>query len=446
VSDRCSLPRVAVLYEPGAFSPLEISEAALGLCDLIWVTGWSAALESSVARLLPRLGMLIDVRDLDPEATVAALREAHTRGIAVFTDGAQQPAAELAWELELPFHSPQTALWLRDKLEQRRALRAGGLPVPVALAVSRADVGSRAQAEALELTWPAVLKPRRGSGGSETFLVNGPDELVVVLEDVPREREFMLEEYLPDCPDSRGAPVADMVSVELVVVGGVSRHVAISGRFPIAAPLRENGGFLPSNLDADASAAVVDAAKQAAAALGVERGVLHIEVKQTPAGPRIIEVNGRVGGIVPMLLRRLGGPPLITWALRLALGLDVGRFEPIVAGPAVAFYYVWLPPVGDFYVREIQGFDAVRSLPQIDQAWLNRQAGDWVSSREGGMFGHLGAAYGAVANHDELWPLVADLASAPSFALDSTASTRLAVRRIGGRRAALRRVSGHHGG
>ena len=414
------------MYEPGAFSPLEISEAARGLCDLIWVTGWSAPLDSSVARLLPRLGTLIDVRDLDREASVAALREAHADGIAVFTDAAQQPAAELARELELPFHSPQTALWLRDKLEQRRALRAGGLPVPAALALSRSDVGTRAEAEALEVTWPAVLKPRRGSGGSETFLVKGPDELLVVLEDVPREREFILEEYLPDRPDSSGAPVADMVSVELVVVDGVSHHVAISGRFSIVAPLRENGGFLPSHLDTDASAAVVDAAKQAAAALGVERGVLHIEVKQTPAGPRIVEVNGRVGGIVPMLLRRLGGPPLITWALRLALGLDVGPFEPVVAG-AVAFYYVWLPPVGDFDVREIQGFDAVMSLPQVDQAWLNRQAGDRVSSREGGMFGHLGAAYGTVATHDELWPLVAELASAPSFALDAAPSTRLPV-------------------
>ena len=414
------------MYEPGAFSPLEISEAAQGLCDLIWVTGWSAPLERSVARLLPRLGTVIDVRDLDREASVAALREAHADGIAVFTDAAQQPAADLARELELPFHSPQTALWLRDKLEQRRALRAGGLPVPAALALSRSDVGTRAEAEALEVTWPAVLKPRRGSGGSETFLVRGPDELIVVLEDVAGEREFILEEYLPDRPDSSGAPVADMVSVELVVVDGVSHHVAISGRFSIVAPLRENGGFLPSHLDTDASAAVVDAAKQAAAALGVERGVLHIEVKQTPAGPRIVEVNGRVGGIVPMLLRRLGGPPLITWVLRLALGLDVGPFEPVVAG-AVAFYYVWLPPVGDFDVREIQGFDAVMSLPQVDQAWLNRQAGDRVSSREGGMFGHLGAAYGTVATHDELWPLVAELASAPSFALDAAPSTRLPV-------------------
>jgi glutathione synthase/RimK-type ligase-like ATP-grasp enzyme len=419
VDDRVSPPRVAVMYEPGAFSPLELFEAAAGLCDLIWVIGWSGTRDSSMARLLPRLGTLIDIGDFDRDTTVAALREARAEGIAVFTDAAQEPAAELAEQLGLPFHSPQTALRLRDKLEQRRALRAGGLPVPDTVAVSRSAVATHAQAEAVEVTWPAVLKPRRGSGGSETFLVSGPDELVAVLEDVPQEREFILEEYLPDRPDSRGAPVADMISVEMVVVDGVSRHVAISGRFPIVAPLRENGGFLPSHLDADASAAVVEAAQQAVTALGVERGVLHIEVKQTPAGPRIVEVNGRVGGIVPTMLRRVGGPPIINWALRLALGLDVGTFEPIVAGP-VAFYYVWLPPVGDFQVQEISGFDGVKSLPQVDQAWLNRHVGDRVNSREGGMFGHLAAAYGAAPSHEELWPLVAELAATPSFELDAT--------------------------
>src|SRR6202161_314945 len=266
-TDDRSSPRVAVMYEPGAFSPFEIYDAAEGLCELIWVTGWSTPLDSSAARLLPRLGTLIDAPDLDRAARVAALRDARADGIVVFTDAAQQSAAELARELELPFHSPRTALWLRDKLEQRRALRAGGLAVPSALALSRADVRTRAEAQTVEMTWPAVLKPRRGSGGSETFLVSGPDELVVVLDDVPDEREFILEEYLPDRPACSGVPVADMVSVELVVVDGVSRHVAISGRFPIAAPLRENGGFLPSHLDAAASAAVVAVAKNAGAPL-----------------------------------------------------------------------------------------------------------------------------------------------------------------------------------
>jgi hypothetical protein len=421
-----SLPRLAVMYEPGAFSPFEIRDAANGLCELVWVTGWSSPLTRGLERLLPRLGTLLDIEGLDHDDTVAALGTIGVDGIIVFTDLGQEPAAALASALGLPFHSPQTARRLRDKLAQRDALRAGGLPVPAALPVCSGSVSSRAEAEDLAMSWPAVLKPRRSSGGRETFLVSCPEALVAILDDVPEDEQFILEEYLPDRPDQSDAPVADMVSVELVVADGISRHVAISGRFPIVAPLRENGGFLPSHLDVEESAAVVEAAKQAAAALGVTRGVLHVEVKQTPAGPRIIEVNGRVGGVVPTLLAGVGGPPLLEWALRLALGLDIPPFEPIVSGSRVAFYYAWLPPIGDFVVRDIERFEAVRALSGVERAWLNRDAGDRVSSREGGMFGHLAAAYGTVATHDDLWPLAAELQRAPTFTLDA-APTRLPV-------------------
>lgn len=417
-----SLPRLAVMYEAGAFSPFEIKEAAQGLCELVWVTGWASPLERSLARILPRLGTVLEAETLDHTGIVTALRESGVDGIAVFSDVGQQPAAEIAAALGLPFHSERTALLLRDKFEQRLALRDGGLPVPAVAAVCRGSIDRRAKAEALEMNWPAVLKPRRGSGGRETFLVRDPEELVAALEDASEQEQFILEEYLPDREDRVGGPVAAMVSVEIVVVDGVPRHVAVSGRFPIVAPLRENGGFLPSHLGAEDSEEVIDVAHRAAIALGVERGVLHVEIKQTPSGPRIIEVNGRVGGIVPTLLKGVDGPPLLTWALRIALGLDLPPFTPVVTGSRVAFYYAWLPPVGEYTVREVERFEVVHAMPEVDRAWLNREPGDRVSSREGGMFGHLAAAYGTVATHDELWPLAAELQRVPGFTLEASPS------------------------
>jgi len=424
--DGSSRPKLAVMYEAGAFSPFEIKEAARGLCELVWVTGWSSPLDRALGRILPRLGTVLDAEGLDRDSIAAALRDVGVDGITVFSDVGQQPAAEIAGALGLPFHSPQTALLLRDKFEQRLALRAGGLPVPAVVPVCRDSIGCRSEAEDLEMTWPAVLKPRRGSGGRETFLVRDPEDLLGALEDAAVDEQFILEEYLPDREDRIGGPVAAMVSVELVVVDGIARHLAVSGRFPIAPPLRENGGFLPAELDAEDADAVIDCAKRAAAALGVQRGVLHVEIKQTPAGPRIVEVNGRVGGVVPTLLAGVGGPPLLSWALRLALGLDIPAFSPIGPGSRVAFYYAWLPPVGEYVVREVASFDAVRSMPQVDRAWLNREPGDRVSSREGGMFGHLAAAYGTVDTHDALWPLAAELQRVPVFTLDPSPA-RLAV-------------------
>lgn len=414
------LPRLAVMYEAGAFSPFEIKEAAQELCELVWVTGWASPLDRAMGRILPRLGAVLDAEGLDHDGIVVALRDAEVDGIVVFSDVGQQPAADIAAALGLPFHSPRTALLLRDKFEQRLALREGGLPVPAVIPVCPGSVGRREVAEELEMTWPAVLKPRRGSGGRETFLVRSPEELVSVLDDAPEQEQFILEEYLPDREDRIGGKVAAMVSVELIVVDGVAHHIAVSGRFPIVPPLRENGGFLPSHLGAEESEEVIDVAKRAATALGVKRGVLHIEIKQTPVGPRIVEVNGRVGGVVPTLLAGVGGPPVLTWALRVALGLDIPPFTPIVSGSRVAFYYAWLPPVGEYVVREVESFDAVQAIAQVDRAWLNREPGDRVSSREGGMFGHLAAAYGTVDTHEELWPLADELQRVPAFTLDAS--------------------------
>jgi hypothetical protein len=413
-----SLPRVAVMYEPEAFSPFEINEAAQGLCELVWVTGWASPLPSALERLLPRLGAVVDAEGLEQDAVVAELHRIGVGGIVVFSDVAQEPAAAIAATLGLPFHSPQTALRLRDKLAQREALRAGGLPSPAVAAVSSASVSSRAESDRLGMSWPAVLKPRRGSGGRQTSLVSGPEDLLAHLDEASDDEQFILEEYLPDSSDRIDSPAADMVSVELVVADGVARHVAVTGRFPLVARIMENGSFLPSHLNSEESAAVIETAGHAAAALGVERGVLHVEVKLTPAGPRIIEVNGRVGGIIPTHLASVGGPPLLTWALRLALGLDIPPFTPIASGSPVAFYYAWLPPVGEFVVRDVERFEAVRAMPEVDRAWLSRKPGDRVSSREGGMFGHLAVAYGTVATHDELWSLAARLEATPSFLLE----------------------------
>src|ERR1700744_1428746 len=97
--------RLAVMYEVGAFSPFEIRDAAQGLCDLVWVTGWSSPLDRTLARLLPRLGTVLDVEGLGQDDIVAALREAGVDGIVVFSDVGQEPAAEIAAALGLPFHN-----------------------------------------------------------------------------------------------------------------------------------------------------------------------------------------------------------------------------------------------------------------------------------------------------------------------------------------------------
>ena len=131
---------------------------------------------------------------------------------------------------------------------------------------------------------------------------------------------MVLEGYLADDPSRAGEPYADYVSVESVVAEGVISHLALTGRFPLAENFRETGFFIPAALNDDDQSAVLALATSAIEALGVTTGCLHTEIKFTPDGPRVIEVNGRVGGGVPEMLDRAAGVTLVEITLRVALG------------------------------------------------------------------------------------------------------------------------------
>ena len=96
--------------------------------------------------------------------------------------------------------------------------------------------------------------------------------------------------------------LAPYVSVETLADAGRFHHLCVTDRFPLAPPLLETGMMLPSCLGAEQQAAVVAMAEQALRALGFRHGAAHTELMLTSEGPRVIEVNARVGGAVPFLL------------------------------------------------------------------------------------------------------------------------------------------------
>ena len=124
----------------------------------------------------------------------------------------------------------------------------------------------------------------------------------------------------PTIRPGRPSPYAAYVSVESVVAAGVISHLALTGRFPLAENFRETGFFIPAALGRRRRGGGARLATSAIEALGVTTGCLHTEIKFTPEGPRIIEVNGRVGGGVPEMLERAAGVALLELTLRVALG------------------------------------------------------------------------------------------------------------------------------
>ncbi|MGA9860405.1 MAG: hypothetical protein WBQ18_21250, partial [Solirubrobacteraceae bacterium] len=127
---------------------------------------------------------------------------------------------------------------------------------------------------------------------------------------------------------------------------------------------------------------------------------LHTEIKLTPDGLRLIELNGRLGGRPPFVLQDVSDVNLFRAAAEVALG---GSFS--VSGLArcdgVGYWRMLQPPLGATRVRTVAGLPEVRRAPFVDSVRLSRAPGDTVDWREG-TDGHVMVVRGRAPDLDSL--------------------------------------------
>jgi biotin carboxylase len=394
-------PRLAYVVHPGSFATLALFEASRGLCELLWIVD-AAAFDATELRLLRRTGAVLDVGGLAVDRAAEQLAALSPAGILSLADDKLRWTASVAELLGLPFHSPATAASLTDKLAQRQCLRDAGLPAPRSWVVTGPD---GLDGMAPQLTFPAVLKPRLGEGSRDTVSVLSFVELEAVVaeiwSDAAGRRELVIEEYIADAGHPlAGEGFAGYVSVESYVARGLITHLAVTGRFPPAFPFRETGFFIPSAVDPPLVDDVKVAAASAAVAIGVTTGCLHTEVKLTDAGPVVIEVNGRIGGGVPEMLHAAAGINFLSLAMRLALGLDAAAPTPVAFERLAYLFYVHAPAKLRT-VTSVEGLEAVRAYPGVDEVILRRGPGSQVDWHEGN-HGHVASVFGTATGHHEL--------------------------------------------
>jgi biotin carboxylase len=398
-------PLVAVGYGLRCVPVMMLAEAASGVCDLLWLIDGRVPEIAQMQDLLERIGTTVDIGGLGADAIAAAVAPYHPDGVATFLDDGMVELAGLAERLGVPFHSVATAAALTDKAHQRAALRAAGLPGPASHVVPTgpgADAMAALEARGGDpLAWPAILKPRSAQGSRFTFLADSRDDAVRLLDALGADRKDMvLEGYLPDDPNRAESPYADYVSVESVVAGGVASHIAVTGRFPMAENFRETGFFIPALLEPAERQAVLDLTSEAIDALDITVGCLHTEIKFTPDGPRLIEVNGRIGGGVAEMLERAAGFPLLEWNLRVALGEDL-RVDGPVESQRIGYRFFLQPPAVTATVSTIEGVDRVSDHPGVDSISVHQGPGARLDWRDGTRT-YIMAVVGSAADYDEL--------------------------------------------
>jgi ATP-grasp domain len=404
------LPRVVVVCDVMSITPMVLAEVASGLCRIVWVVDGGDPVMGPMVRLLRRIGDVVDREGLDADAVATAVALHQPSGVLTFAEAQMPFTAAIAERLSLTYHSVLTADRLADKFLQRQALQDAGLPGPAAWEAPTPGAGGREDARALEqlagrVAYPVVVKPRRGTSSVATARADDERQLSDLLTRFgAQEGGLVVEEYLADRVSD--GDFADDIAVELLAQDGQVWHLATTGKFKYAPPFRGRGCFLPSHVDATTEAELFAVAEAALRAVGITDGFANVDLKLTPEGPRVVEVNGRLGGNVHVLMELAGGPQILPLLFRLALGQDMAS-EPavaqIVAGnwPRTA-YFAWIQtPMSATRLSAIEGLDDVAALPHVVSVTRNQRQGDELDWARGGRF-NVSEVFGSVEDIGDL--------------------------------------------
>ena len=391
--------KVAVVYDLGAAGPREVAEAADDLADVVFVTDTTNPHCLQMLDVLTTTAPTVDLANGFDKAT-AILRREGIGGITTFSESMVRITARLAQECGLPFHSPRTAEFLTDKALQRPRLNAAGV-TPLAHVVID-DLTELASAVAVT-GLPAVVKPRMGQASAHTYRCDDLDDVQALQADRSlATRMWVIEEMLVGRsrpPDE--AWLGDYISVETAVAGNILWHYMVTDKLPLTEPFRETGDVLPSSLSDAEQERAREVAAAAISALGIRIGLVHTELKLTTDGPKVIEVNGRLGGDLGRLLRHGAQFDPVRLALEIALGIPIVARPVLLTHPVIG--YSVFPPIRRVRIRSIAPPSHFRRIPgvwAVDRPVRSDTVLDWRSGSREAVF--------------VLWLEAVDLNSAPS--------------------------------
>ncbi|MFJ5833736.1 ATP-grasp domain-containing protein [Streptomyces sp. NPDC093089] len=302
----------------------------------------------------------------DGEALLPFVERAHDvlrfDGVVTSCDYYLRTAAEIAGRLGLPGPTPEAVGNACRKDATRSVLAEAGLPGPrFAVCADWAE----ATAAAHRIGYPLVLKPVDLCAGM--FVRRVDDEAALAeayraLAAFPvnargqrREPVVLLEELL-EGPE---------VSVETVSYDGAVHVVGVTDKSLGGAPaFVETGHMFPAALDPADTEGAGETARRALKALGLDGVVAHTEIKLTPDGPRVVEVNPRpAGNRITELVRHVTGVDLAAACVDVALGRepDLHRRATGLTSAAIGF----LVPDTDGVLEAVDGAEAVRAADDL---------------------------------------------------------------------------------
>ena len=310
---------------------------------------WSESLADQIAGTQWLATPISGDPDADAAAVLGALERSGVRpdGVLTFWEDRVCEAARVAAAMGLPGNPPEAVDAARSKVRTRELSARLGLPTPMALRVRSLD---ELFAAAAEVGFPAVVKPEFGASAMGVVRVDGFESLPGVYKLVravvtPEQdaifragSDLLLEQYLDGVE----------FDVDLVLQDGACVFSSVSQNWPTAEPsFQETGLHLPPDHDKKAMRELVDLSVRTVQSFGFRRGVLHVEGKCTRSGPRVIEVNARMGGArIHQMVEAVWGVDLIEAQLRSCLDLPQELMPSRKPRCAVVNAVVYAPATG----------------------------------------------------------------------------------------------------
>jgi biotin carboxylase len=152
-----------------------------------------------------------------------------------------------------------------------------------------------------DLKFPCVLKPRHGFGSICVFKARNRWELASAQKGMQAAMDFVARRH-PLAVPSNDMLLEPFVSgtehnVELFLANGISVFELVSDKLPMeGAYFVKTGHVMPSRHSLADVDHIKEAARSAAAAVGIEWGWAHVEVKLDDGVANVIEIAARPGG------------------------------------------------------------------------------------------------------------------------------------------------------
>lgn len=307
------------------------------------------------------------ISTIDIEGIVNTAKRFRPDGIiTIATDMPIRAIAKACEVCGLPGISYDTAVKATDKGEMIKAFEKNGVEHPWYLIAPSLEVFLTLHDR---VKFPCIMKPADNAGSRGVVLCQDWDELK--------------EQYEYSCNESRGGTViieeylrGPEFSVEVMVIDGMPHVLQITDKMTTGVPhFVEMGHSQPTRQTGAQINAIMDLARRATKAIGINCGPAHIEMILTDKGPKMVELGARMGGdcITTHLVPLSTGIDMVEAMINIACGKKPDISRKFSKGAAIRYLEA---PIGK--LKNISGIEEAKKIDGVQDIVLVHQAGEMI--------------------------------------------------------------------